>query len=232
MVSSSSRVSNTDVKPASVRLIDVGLTWSLLAKFLSGSRDHDHHSSKGIFDAIINISSALIRLRRDLVLSTLPLLSVVLRHLLMSMRTIRPQLGAKQSQMVTDTLPWWVSPAEPLAAEEAKAVGRLLTALQAKTITRRHISTTEKQKAESLARPFSKHAPYVLAAYIEAMNDPLCTLPSSVRKELEPGLFSLCGMMTEHGRDAVMASVLDAGGKATLKMLWKEYEKQRYVGNG
>jgi hypothetical protein len=39
-------------------------------------------------------------------------------------------------------------------------------------------------------------------------------------------------MINEHSRDAMMVSALDAGGKATMKALWKEYEKQRYVGKG
>jgi len=29
-----------------------------------------------------------------------------------------------------------------------------------------------------------------------------------------------------------MVSALDAGGKSVMKVLWKEYEKQRYVGKG
>lgn len=64
------------------------------------------------------------------------------------------------------------------------------------------------------------------------MNDPLCVLSSEIRKELMPGLFALCDMVTEHARDALMVSGLDGGGKATLKVLWREYEKQRYVGKG
>ena len=83
-----------------------------------------------------------------------------------------------------------------------------------------------------MARPFSKHAAYVLQAYIEALNDPLCIIPMAVRKELEPGLFALCDMMGEYNRDALMVASLDAGGKTVLKSLWREYEKQRYVGKG
>jgi hypothetical protein len=88
------------------------------------------------------------------------------------------------------------------------------------------------QKAESLSKPFAKHAAYVVTAYIDAVNDPLCVMRADVRRELEPGLFSLCEMMGAHSRDAVMVSALDAGGKSVMKALWKEYEKQRYVGKG
>ena len=72
----------------------------------------------------------------------------------------------------------------------------------------------------------------MLTAYVEAVNDPLCFVTSGIRKELQPGLFALCDMLGEHNRDAMMVSALDAGGKATMKVLWKEYEKQRYVGKG
>jgi len=151
----------------------------------------------------------------------------------MVMRQLRPQLGAKQSKLVTDTLPVWVNAVDPLAAEEGRALARLLTTLTSKSIVRTHqLSSPDGQKAESLAKPLSKHAAFVLKAYMDAMNDPLCVMPLDVRKELRPGLFSLCHMISEHSRDALMVSALDAGGKATMKALWKEYEKQKYVGKG
>lgn len=109
-------------------------------------------------------------------------------------------------------------------------LSRLLETLNVKTIIRSH-TASEVQKAESLGKPFSKHAAYVLAAYIEALNDPLCMLSLEMRRELEPGLFTLCGLMGEHARDALVVG-LDTSGKAALKLVWKEYEKQRYVGAG
>lgn len=138
--------------------------------------------------------------------------------------------------MVTDTLPIWVNTAQPLGADEGKALARLLTTLTSKSIVRVHHHSSaalgDTQKAESLAKPFSKHAAYVLKAYIDAMNDPLCVLPLDLRNELQPGLFALCDMLSEHSRDAIMVSGLDVGGKTTMKSLWKEYEKQKYVGKG
>lgn len=192
---------------------------------------HGSSTDKAVFHEIISAMSALIRLRRDLIVSTLPHLAFALRRLLMSLRRLRPQLGAKQSKMVTDTLPRWVSASDPLSAEEAKALARLLTTMTTKTVVRGQ-NATDTGKAESLARPFSKHAAYVLQAYIEALNDPLSVVPADVRKELEPGLFALCDMMGEYNRDALMVASLDAGGKAVLKNIWREYEKQKYVGKG
>ncbi|KZT21711.1 hypothetical protein NEOLEDRAFT_1099032 [Neolentinus lepideus HHB14362 ss-1] len=219
-------------RPAVVRTQDVNNVWSLLSRFLRGCEQHDEHTSETIFQQIVNILSALIRLRRDLLLPTLPHLGFILRQLIKTTRAIRPHLGGKQTTMVTDTLPMWINATQPLPVDASRALGRLLTSLGTKTVVRTHGAAPENQKAESLAKPFSKHATYVVQAYIETMNDPLCVMPSEVRKELYPGLFVLCDMMNDHNRDAMMASALDAGGKVTMKSSWKEYEKQKYVGKG
>jgi Urb2/Npa2 family len=134
--------------------------------------------------------------------------------------------------LVTDTLPRYINAKSPLGPEEAKLLARLLEMLTSKTTIRINTTNMDAQKAESLAKPFSKHAAYVLKAYIQAMNDPLCIIPSSLRKELQNGLYALCGMMNDYSRNAMMVSALDAGSKTTMKTLWKEYEKQRYIGKG
>ncbi|KAJ6627154.1 Urb2/Npa2 family-domain-containing protein [Mycena sp. CBHHK59/15] len=211
-------------RPASLRTQDIGSIWSLLSKFLIKSKHHDQQTSTIVFQEITMVIGALVRFRRDLVALTLPHLSMALQQLLMSIRSPRPQLGAKQHTLVTDTL--------PLGTEEGKALARLLETLITKTTIRTHSSTAEVQRAESLARPFSKHAAYIIKAYIDTMNDPLCILPSDLRKELRPGLFALCNMINDHSRDAMMVSGLDAGGKTIMKSLWTEYEKQKYVGKG
>ncbi|KAI0724331.1 Urb2/Npa2 family-domain-containing protein [Cerioporus squamosus] len=197
-------------RPASLRIVDLSSLWSMMRALLAGSYEHEQSTDASVFHGVVNVLSALVRLRRDLVLNTLPHLGFILRQL----------LGAKQSRIVMDTLPRWIAPTQPLSGQESKALARLLTTLTTKTMP------------ESLVRPFSKHAAYVLTAYIEAVNDPLCSVSSAVRKELQPGLFALCDMLGEHNRDAMMVAALDAGGKATMKVLWKEYEKQRYVGKG
>ncbi|KAJ2920391.1 hypothetical protein MD484_g47, partial [Candolleomyces efflorescens] len=219
-------------RPAALRLLDIGSIWLLLSKCLSPSPRHEKVTSSSTFHQIISIASAIIRLRRDLTIPMLPHLGMILRQVTLCMRQCRPQLGSKQTDMVMSTQPRWISANQPLGAEEAKALSRLLETLTTKTIVRVHTASAETQKAESLAAPFSKHAAYVLKAYIEAMNDPLCVLALDVRKELYPGLYALCSMIGEHSRDALMVSGLDTGGKATMKALWKEYEKQRYSGQG
>ncbi|KAF8213299.1 Urb2/Npa2 family-domain-containing protein [Mycena galopus ATCC 62051] len=217
--------------PASLRTQDIGCIWSLLSKFLAKSKTHDETTSTDVSHEITTIIGALIRLRRDLVALTLPNLGMVLQQFISTIRRPRPQLGAKQTALVTDTLPRWVNSVCPVGPEEGKALARLLETLTTKTTPRSH-SSTDAQRAESLARPFSKHAAYVIKAYIDSMNDPLCILPAELRKELRPGLFALCGMLNDHNRDAMMVSALDAGGKTIMKDLWTEYEKQKYVGKG
>lgn len=151
------------------------------------------------------------------------------------MRSLRQSLGSKQRRLVMDSFPFWIDVVQtPLGIEEARALARLFTTLTTKTVVRTHghqqAGTT--LKAESLSKPFSRHAVYVLTAYFEAMSDPLCVLSADIRHELQPGLYALCEMTSEHMRDAAMTSALDANGKATFKALWRDYEKQRYIGRG
>ena len=219
-------------QPAFIRASDMSTIWSILGQSLVGSLEHDHSTNPAVFQEIVNIVSALVRLRRDLVVNNLPHLGVILRRLTSCLRAPRTQLGAKQTRLVMNTLPAWITSARAMSAEEAKSLARLMTTLTTKTIVRTHGQSAETQKPESLARPFSKHAAYVLAAYIEAVNDPLCHILPQVRKELQPGLFALCDMLGDNNRDAMMISALDASGKVMMKALWKEYEKQKYVGRG
>jgi hypothetical protein len=215
-------------------MVDMGSIWTLLSRSLSASRIHDDETTVDIFHKSVAIVSALVRLRRDLLTPNLPHLATILQQLMLSMRRVRPHIGAKQITLVTDTQPRYINAKNPLGMEEAKLLARLLEMLASKTTVRTNYMarSQDARKAESLSKPFSKHAPYVLKAYIESMNDPLCIIPSSLRKELQSGLYALCGMMKDHSRDAMMVSALDAGGKTTMKALWKEYEKQRYIGKG
>lgn len=183
-----------------------------------------------MFHDITAIIGALVRLRRDLVSTTLPHLCIVLSQLIRTLRSPRPHLGMKQHKLVADTFPKWIDPSRPLGVDESKALARLLSTLATKSIVRTHMQDTHKH--ESLSRPLAKHVTYVIEAYVDALNDPLCGMSTEVRRELQPGLFILCGMLSEYARDALMISALDAGGKTAMKQLWREYEKQKYVGKG
>jgi hypothetical protein len=156
-----------------------------------------------------------------------------------ALKSPRPSLGRKQSDIVASSLPGWVKSAEPLGEVEAKALARLLTTLTAKTTLWSRFGGSApssggrplEAEAQSLAKAFSKHAPSVLLAYIGVVNDPLCLVSRGVRDELAPGLYALCGMMGEKGRDSI-TPVLDNGGKMILTTLWAAYQEQRYVGQG
>ena len=206
--------------------------WVLLSRLLASSKAHDPETNVAIFREIVTILSVLVRLRRDLVITTLPHLNNIIRQLIFTLRRPRPLLGAKQYSIVADTLPVWINPSHPLGVEESKDLSRLLTSLSTKTLVRVHNTSAELQKPESLTRPLSKHVTCIIQAYLDALNDPLCILAADIRRELQPGLFVLCDMLNEHTRDSFMVSALDAGGKAAMKSLWREYEKQRYTGNG
>ena len=163
-------------QPASLRMQNVMSIWVLLSRFLAGSKAHDTKTDTVLFCYIVSVLGALVRLRRDLIVTTLPHLSNIIRQLIFALRSPRPVLGAKQHAIVTDSLPAWINPSCPLGVEESKELSRLFTSLSAKTMVRVHGPSSETQKPESLARPLSKHVACVLQAYLDILNDPLCVL--------------------------------------------------------
>ncbi|KZV92101.1 hypothetical protein EXIGLDRAFT_718699 [Exidia glandulosa HHB12029] len=224
-------------RPMSLQLQDVGQVWLLLAHILAPSTSHDERTSSAHFHAIVATATSMVRLRRDLVAPTLPHLTHVLRLLVGALRAPRPQLGAKQLRDVCNDLPRFVSARSDgtgaLGPDEARALARLMTVLSTKTTI---VGRSDDRVPASLTRPFARHAPGVLLAYVKAASAPLSVLSLAIRRELEPGVFALCAMSGEHGRDSIMAGTagapLDAAGKAVFKTVWKEFEKQKYVGTG
>jgi hypothetical protein len=122
--------------------MDAAGIWLFISKTLAPSQVHDQNTEVRIFHRIISISSSLIRLRRDLVTYTLPHLGMVLRQLLLSTRSCRLNLGAKQKSLVMNTQPQWISASHPLEAEEGKALGWLLESLNTRTTVRILSSST------------------------------------------------------------------------------------------
>lgn len=187
-----------------------------------------------IYACMVNILTSLVRLRQDVLLPHLPHLTAVLAQLAGLFRVLRHNLGGAQVQAVANTLPCWLDVHAPLGEAEARAYARLLTSLTIKSapLSKAFRSTTGPgaRGAESLARPFSAHAVYVLVAYVRALVVPLTTVPTGVRRELMPGLFALCDLVGEHARASAMVSMLDAGGKTLFRKLWRDWEKQRYRG--
>jgi hypothetical protein len=187
-----------------------------------------------MYETVVSILQTLVRLRRDLVASSLSHFALIASRLCEILPAVRPELASRQRRSVADMLPLWINPAQPLPPKCAKALARLFANLNTKTIVRLGPSahSDASTQAQSLAQPFTKHAPYVITAYIRALINPLSVMAPRIRQELEPGLFALCDMMGEHGRDAIMKAMLDDSGKTMMRLLWTEYDKQRYVGKG
>ena len=222
-----------------MRLVDLTSTWSILAHVLAASTTHnpDESTSSDVLKLILDILLAIIRLRRDLVQHTLPLLVVILRRLIFLTRSPRPALGSKQLSIVRDTMPAWFH-----SFHHPKLLSRVLEALTMKTVPVILSSATKgmvHQKAQSLARPLTKHAFSILSAYIDVLTDPLAVVPRQMRTDLESGIFAVCSIMGDWERKAGMASLgsgkksqADDAKKALFKALWADYEKQHYVGLG
>ncbi|CDZ96344.1 Nucleolar 27S pre-rRNA processing, Urb2/Npa2, C-terminal [Phaffia rhodozyma] len=189
-----------------------------------------------LFRMVVSSLTDLVRHRRDLVSSAAVHLSALLSQLIGCFQTVRSNLGGRQVRIVESTLPGWINSVDqPLNADDARCLARLLTSLTAKTIPRLNtrLASSASTKAESLAGPLSKHAPYLLLAYTRLLTDLNTTVPPLIRRELEPGVFAICGMVGEKDRDSVMVGGgLDGGGKGILKMVWNAWESSRYVGKG
>lgn len=190
-----------------------------------------------VFHQIATATTFLVRHRRDLVVHSSPHLAAVLEHLIGCLRAVRPNLGGRQHRLLANSLPGWLNvSAQPLGASEAKALARLLTSLTAKTIPRvpAHLqAAASNQKADSLAGPLAKHAPFLLLAYVRLLTDLSSVVSPLLRRELEPGVGAVCEMVGDRDRDAIMVGGgLDAGGKGVLKMVWNEWDSKRYAGRG
>ncbi|GAK65816.1 uncharacterized protein PAN0_010c4037 [Moesziomyces antarcticus] len=183
-----------------------------------------------IFIGIVSTLGSLMRLRQDLVLGGLPQLGALLARLCALFRRLKRTPSGMQRRQLRRDLPAWLDPVEvtPLGEHEARALSRLLSSLVAKNVSLK--SRGDEGKAQSLAKPFSKHATYVLVAYLRSLTAPNAVVPFEVRAELEVGMLTLCGIMGHHQRDAAMVGMLDAAGKVLMKRIWSEYEKQRYKG--
>ncbi|PWN23241.1 hypothetical protein BCV69DRAFT_292511 [Microstroma glucosiphilum] len=156
---------------------------------------------------------------------------------------------------------------EVLGESHAREFSRLLEGITSKTTsgrTRREAAAAASggygahgSKVDSLSRPFSKHAVYVILAYIHALLDGSSSdvtslsslgmgagmgmgdiagsassyLDRRVKRELLVGLSNLCGIIDESERDWVLVSdLLDEAGKSVFKEIWRSWERGRYKG--
>lgn len=193
--------------------------------------------ASAIFGGLCNTLRALVRQRKDLIRPLLPHITELLSLLLpMLSSLLRANAGQAQRRRVYAATPRWIDVLRaPLGVSDARALSRLLTELAAKTavatgpLTKRR-RTEPAGATESLAKPMSKHAVYMLVAYVRCVTQPATTIAVPLRRELEPGLFALCDMCGDFERDAALKGMLDASGQVVFKALWTEWEHQRYKG--
>uniref|UniRef100_V5GGU5 Nucleolar 27S pre-rRNA processing Urb2/Npa2 C-terminal domain-containing protein n=2 Tax=Kalmanozyma brasiliensis (strain GHG001) TaxID=1365824 RepID=V5GGU5_KALBG len=182
-----------------------------------------------IFGGMVSTLGTLLRLRQDLMSGFLPQLSLLLARLVTLFRQLRNGGGASGSQRRTlrRDLPTWLDPVlvPPLGVGEARGLARLLSGLVVKSVP-----LAGGGKAESLAKPFGKHATGVLVAYLRCLTVQGAVVDAEVRKELEVGMMTVCEVMGVRQRDAAMVGLLDSAGKVLMKRVWGVFEKQRYKG--
>ncbi|KAI3625576.1 hypothetical protein CBS9595_000937 [Malassezia furfur] len=228
-----------------LRPLDVPRIFALVSCIVGPSgredRTEDCTEAAALFSGIVSTLHAIIRLRKDLLGAFLPQLTEVLCLLLPLLQSLqRSNVGRTQLHRLAAATPIWLDVAShPLGAGEARALSRLYAEVPAKSTSiativahkRRRVSTDEHTgTTESLARSMSKHAVYILVAYVRCVTQSGTTLATPVRQELQPGLYALCDLVSKYERDAVLKGMLDASGQIIFKALWSEWERQRYKG--
>lgn len=195
-----------------------------------------------IFILTIKTTDALIRLRRDLVLSCMPMFTPILQQMILCFRSLPEEAlqMSKRRDALDRILPYWLSASSPLISQDAKAFSRLLNGILVKTIpltihkNPSNALLKDSEPAQDLRKPFSKQAIHVLITYVKMLgsNDHLATIVSGpIRQELLPGMIALCETINEHERDAAL-SKLESLEVQVFKNIWQSYTEQRYSGRG
>ncbi|KAG8709638.1 hypothetical protein FRC09_000558 [Ceratobasidium sp. 395] len=197
---------------------DITAIWILLDRATTSTDE----MFLSVYLAIVSTLSSLIRFRRDLLTPTLAQLSALLARLIRTLKARTSHaIGAPQRS----------AEVQASLAEKATELARLLVGLTTKNApvtVRNRIEPKQTTKAESLARPFARHAPYLLVAYADSAAE----MSLAVRTALKPGLFALCGMCGTPARDMIMVTMLDAVEKEIFGAIWREWEAQKYAGKG
>lgn len=190
-----------------------------------------------VYLALVGCMGALVRLRKDLVSHYLPHLTQVLCELVPLLTSLADtHAGGAALRELREATPSWADLATaPLGVREAQALGRLLGELPAKSAPLVSSAIAHKRRrvdagVQSLAGAMSKHAIYVLLAYVRCVTRVATTIAPPLREALHPGLMALCSMISHHERDAALKSLLDAPGQLVFKSIWADWERQRYRG--
>ena len=215
--------------------------------------------SSDLFLTLVSIISHLVRHRKNHITPLFPSLVSILASFLSALRragfgttgsssainfeddTAGVGLGKRAEREAKATFPFWVweGGAKGVGKVEAKAVGRLLASLSAKTATslkRKRdapILTIQTEVTTSLVAPLSKHAPFILLPYLRSCVHSISPIPSTLRAELQGGWFEIMDVMGKWEREALMKGFLkdeEEAERGVLRQLWRAHEKERYRG--
>ncbi|WVW80534.1 hypothetical protein I302_102519 [Kwoniella bestiolae CBS 10118] len=183
------------------------------------SSTSDHSASALQHDDVTRLLSVITES-----LSPLTLLSSI--NVITALARRRPDLILANLPEVVDVLAIMFS-TRPI---DALPLSRLLVALTQMRLKTHEIS------------PLAKHIPAILVAYVRAAAD----LHLGVRRELEPGLYALCNLVTSGGRAHARGREGEglgipfglgegSGGEGERELwadLWQSWNKSRYMGQG
>ncbi|BGP33429.1 hypothetical protein JCM10296v2_005230 [Rhodotorula toruloides] len=226
----------------------------------TGERSSPGPTVSEVFLTLATTVGHLVRHRKDHLVTLFPSLISVLSAFLSTLRragagtlglvlegeeeTASVVVGHRAESEAKTTFPGWIweGGREAIGRNEARAVGRLLGSLTAKTTT----TTASKRKSAisigqaddasantSLSAPLSKHAPFLLLGYLRACVHPTCPIPSGLRAELQGGWSEILNAMGKWEREALMKGLLSEDEEAergVLRNLWRSWEKERYKG--
>ncbi|WWD20814.1 hypothetical protein CI109_105291 [Kwoniella shandongensis] len=122
-----------------------------------------------------------------------------------------------------------------ISRKQAQLLSRLLVLLAQTRLGTNHETS-----------PLAKHIPAIFVAYVRAGTDLHSGYTTSVRRELEPGLFALCSLVTSGGRVnsrgregeglavpfGLGEGIFSEGERDMYADLWKSWSKARYTGQG
>lgn len=184
------------------------------------------------FMNMLDIASAISMHRRDLLVPTFSQLVAGLAAFIRTLQLADNSSSANAPSWANTVIPW-------IRPVHAKALTRLLVSLNTKSPTLQHSkkrsdSARDDSNPTSLAGPLSKHAPFILIAFLRAATDNTAPLSSEMRRELTVGILEILGTMGKHEREALMRGFLTQSMEAErtlLKQLWKDQERVRYKGD-
>lgn len=214
----------------------LALVGTLLGPCASTTRTDACTDAPWIFRGICAALRSIVRQRKDLVTPCLPHLTDILsQQLRLLSHMLRAHPGLAILRRIHASTPCWIDIVEhPLGVTEAQAFRRLLTELEGKTSVAslgvKRARTETRSITESLAKPMSKYAVYIMVAYVRCVTMPDTTITAALRQELQPGMFALCNMCGDFERDAALKSMLDAAGQLVFKSIWTQWDAQRYKG--